>query len=60
MAKSSLKRCILLVVAYFIGSLSTSYFFNDTFEIVSVLTGTFVFGVFIFIAELLYKRDEKK
>lgn len=60
MKKINFKRIILLVGLYFIASLLTQYFINDSMELTAVFIGAIVFAVFILVAELLSKKGIKK
>lgn len=60
MKKINFKKCLLLVGAYFVASLLTQYFINDSTELTAVVIGAIVFAVFIFIGEILSKKDVKR
>jgi uncharacterized membrane protein YcaP (DUF421 family) len=60
MKKINFKKIILLVGLYFIASLLTQYFINDSMELTGIFIGAIVFAVFIFVAELLSKKGIKK
>ena len=60
MKKINFKKIILLVGLYFIASLLTQYFINDSTEITGIVIGAIVFTVFIFIGEILSKKDIKR
>ncbi|MGB3161492.1 MAG: hypothetical protein WBA84_09615 [Carnobacterium sp.] len=57
MKKINFKRIILLVGLYFIASLLTQYLINDSMELTAIFIGAIVFAVFIFVAELLSKKE---
>lgn len=59
MEKINFKKYIFLVTLYFIANLLTQYFLNDYIELTSTILGAIVFFVFVFIAELLPKKDIK-
>lgn len=59
MKKINIKKCLLLIGAFFIGSLVTSYFLSDNFELVAALAGTGVFALFIFIAEFFFENKKE-
>lgn len=54
------KKIFLLIGAYFIASLLTQYFVNDSTEITGIFIGAIVFGAFIFIGEILSKKDVRR
>jgi glucan phosphoethanolaminetransferase (alkaline phosphatase superfamily) len=57
MKKINFKKIILLVGLYFTASLLTQYFINDSMKLTGVFIGAIVFAVFIFVAELLSKKE---
>lgn len=60
MKKINFKKYIFLVVLYFIANLLTQYLLNDYIELTGTILGAIVFFVFVFIGELLSKKDIKK
>jgi len=60
MTKINFKNGILLIGLYFIASLLTQYLINDHVELTSTIIGPIVFAIFVFIGELLSKKDIKK
>jgi len=60
MTKINFKNGILLIGLYFIASLLTQYFINDHVELTSTIIGAIVFAIFVFIGELLFKKDMQK
>jgi len=57
MKKINFKKIILLVGLYFTASLLTQYFINDSMKLTGIFIGAIVFAVFIFVAELLSKKE---
>lgn len=60
MKKINFKKIILLVGLYFIASLLTQYFINDSTEITGIVIGAIVFTSFVFIGEIVSKKDIKR
>nr|WP_181715933.1 hypothetical protein [Carnobacterium sp.] len=57
MKKINFKKIFLLVGLYFTASLLTQYFINDSMKLTGIFIGAIVFAVFIFVAELLSKKE---
>ena len=57
MKKINFKKIILLIGLYFTASLLTQYFINDSMKLTGIFIGAIVFAVFIFVAELLSKKE---
>jgi fucose permease len=60
MKKINFKKIFLLIGAYFIASVLTQYFVNDSTKTTGIVIGAIIFAVFIFIGEILSKKNVKR